>query len=52
MCELLSVSKPSLKLRSSCQILLQVPVSRTKTYGDFAFSFAGPNLSNLVAGRF
>ena len=40
LCELVSIRKPSWKLRSSTQILLQVPVSRLKSYGDCEISFA------------
>ena len=40
LCELVSVRKSSGKLRWCSQILLQVPVSRLKSYGDCAFSFA------------
>jgi len=41
LCELGSIRKSSQKLKSSGQILLQVPVSRLKSYGDCAFSVAG-----------
>ena len=44
LCELMSIRKSSRKLRSSSQILLQVPVSRLKSYGDCAFSVAAPTL--------
>ena len=36
------------KLRSSNQILLQVPMSRLKSYGDYAFSVAVPTLWNRL----
>ena len=36
----------SRSLRSSCKEYLVVPRSRLKTYGDRAFSFAGPKLWN------
>jgi len=36
--ELVSIRKSSRKLKSSSQILLQVPASRLKSYGDCAFS--------------
>ena len=42
LCELVSIRKLYRKLRSSCQILLQVPVTRLKSYGDYAFSVAAP----------
>ncbi|KAK2170581.1 hypothetical protein LSH36_2g17002, partial [Paralvinella palmiformis] len=48
LCELVSIRKSSRKLRSSSQILLQVPVSRLKSYGDCAFSVAAPNLWNRL----
>ena len=41
LCELVSIRKSSRKIRSSSQILLQVPVSRLKSYSDCAFSLAG-----------
>ena len=44
--ELVSIRKSSWKVRSSSQILLQVPVSRLKSYGDCAFSVAAPTLWN------
>ena len=46
LCELVSIRKSSRKLRSSSQILLQVPVSRLKPYVDWAFSLAAPTLWN------
>ena len=36
LCELVSIRKSSRKLRSSSQILLQVPVSRLKSYCVFS----------------
>jgi len=48
LCELVSNRKSSQKLRSSSQILLQVPVSRLKSHGDCAFSFATPTLWNKL----
>jgi hypothetical protein len=48
LCELVSIRKSSRKLRSSSQILLQVPVSRLKSYGDCAFSIAAPTLWNRL----
>jgi len=50
LCELVSIRKSSRKLRSSSQILLQVPVSRLKSYGDCAFSVASPTLRNVLPG--
>ena len=38
----------TVKLRSSSHILLQVPVSRLKSYGDCAFSVAAPTLWNRL----
>ena len=48
LCELVSIRKSSQKLRSSSQILLQVPVSWLKSYGDCAFSVAAPTLWNRL----
>ena len=48
LCELVFIRKSSRKLRSSSQILLQVPVPRLKSYGDCAFSVAAPNLWNKL----
>jgi len=48
LCELVSIGKSSRKLRSSSQILFQVPVSRLKSYGDCAFSVAVPTLWNML----
>ena len=48
-CELVSTRKPSRKLRSFSQILLQVPVSRLKSYDDCAFSVAAPTLWNRLS---
>ena len=48
LCELVSIRKSSWKLRSSSQILLQVPVSQLKSYGDCAFSVAAPTLWNML----
>ena len=49
LCELVSIRKSSRKLKSSCQILLQVPVSRLKSYGDCTFSVAAPTLWNRLS---
>ena len=48
LCELVSIRKSSGKLRSSSQILLQMPMSRFKSYGDCAFSVAAPTLCNML----
>ena len=48
LCELVSIRKSSRKLRSSFQILLQVPVSRLNSYGDCTFSVAAPTLWNRL----
>ena len=48
LCELVSIRKSSRKLRSSSQILLQVPVSRLKSYVDCAFSVAAVTLWNRL----
>ena len=46
--KLVSIRKSSRKLRPSSQILLPVPVSRLKSYGDCAFSVAAPTLWNRL----
>jgi len=46
--ELVSIRKSFRKLRSSSQILLQVPVSRLKSYGDCVFSVTAPTLWNRL----
>jgi len=48
LCELVSIGKSSRKLRSSSQMLLQVPVSRLKSYGNCAFSVAATTLWNRL----
>ena len=48
LCELMSIRKSTRKLKSSSQILLQVPVSRLKSYGDCALSVAAPTLWNRL----
>ena len=48
LCELVSIRKSSRKLRSSSQILLQVPLSRLKSYGDCAYGVAAPTLWNTL----
>ena len=47
-CELVSIRKSSRKLRSSGQILLQVPVSWLKSFCDCVFSVAAPTLWNRL----
>ena len=44
--DLLNFKAYSRSLRSSCKEYLVVPRSRLKTYGDKAFSIAGPKLWN------
>ena len=46
--ELVSIRKSPRKLASSSHKLLQVRVSRLKSYGDYAFSVAAPTLWNRV----
>ena len=48
LCELVSIRKSSRKLRLSGHILLQVPVSRLKSYGYGVFSAAVPTLYNIL----
>jgi len=48
LCELVSIRKSFRKLRSSSQILLQVLVSRLRSYGDCAFSVAAPTFWNRL----
>ena len=48
LCELVSIRKSSRKLKSSSQILLQVPVTRLKSNGDYAFSVAVHNSWNRL----
>ena len=48
MCEVLSIRKSSRNFASSSQILLQVPLSRLKSYGDCAFSVAAPAFWNRL----
>jgi len=50
--ELVSIRRSSRKLRSSSQILLQLSVSRLKSYGDCAFSVAAPHFVEWVAGKY
>jgi len=46
--DLISIKKSSRTLRSSSQLMLHVPASRLKTFGDSAFSVAGPALWNKL----
>lgn len=46
--ELLTKHNPSRKMRSTSQLLLDVPRSKLKTRGDRAFSVAGPRLWNAL----
>ena len=48
LCELVSIRKPSPKLRLSGLILLQVPVSRLKSYAYCLFSVAVLTLWNML----
>ena len=48
LCELLSIRRLSRVLRSSNQLLLQMPVSKFKSYGEGAFSVPGPTLWNRL----
>ena len=46
--ELISVYQPTRNLRSQDQLLLEVPRTRLKTYGDRAFSVCAPKLWNAL----
>lgn len=46
--ELLTLYKPSRALRSSCQMLLVVPKTKTKLYGDRSFAASAPILWNAL----
>ena len=46
--ELLTLFKPSRALRSSCQMLLVVPKTKTKLYGDRSFAASAPRLWNAL----
>jgi hypothetical protein len=48
LCDLLSPVVPSRPLRSSSSLLLHIPRTRTKTYGDRAFSCYAPKLWNVL----
>jgi len=51
LCKPVSIRKSPEKLRSSSQILLQVPVSRLKLCGDCAFSVSTPTLWNRLSAN-
>ena len=51
LCDLLSIRPQSRVLRSCSQLLLQVALSRRKTYGDCAFCVAGSILWNGIPKR-
>jgi len=51
LCELVSIRKSSPKLRSSSQILVQVPVSRLKLYDDCEFIVAALTLWNKLTAN-
>ena len=46
LCDLLSIKTSTRTLRSNNHVMLHVPVSRLKTFGDASFSTAGPILWN------
>ncbi|KAF7648350.1 hypothetical protein LDENG_00158150, partial [Lucifuga dentata] len=46
--EMLSIYEPVRPLRSSCTLFLTVPKSRTKTFGDAAFSHYAPSRWNSL----
>jgi len=48
LCVLMSIRKSFRKLRSSSQILLQVPMSRRKIFGDCVLTVATPTLWNRL----
>ena len=48
LCELVSIRMSTRKLRSSSQILVQVPVSRLKSYGDCTFSVAASSFCHQI----
>ena len=48
LCDLVTLRRPDRHLRSSAQLVLDVPKSRTKMYGDRAFSVAAPRLWNAL----
>ena len=48
LCDLITVKRSTRCLRSSAEINLSIPKTRTKTYGDRAFSVAAPRLWNAL----
>ena len=48
LCDLLTFQRSGRHLRSSANLVLNVPKSRTKMYGDRAFSIAAPRLWNAL----
>ena len=46
--EPLTLYMPSRALRSSCQMLLVVPKTKTKLYGDRSFAASAPTLWNAL----
>ena len=48
LCDLVTVQRSSRHLRSSANLVLNVPKSRSKMYGDRAFSIAAPRLWNAL----
>ena len=48
LCDLVSLTQPSRVFRSPNQLLLHVPVSCLKSYGDCAFCVVGPMLWNRL----
>ena len=46
--ELITIYNPGRSLRSNGNLILNVPRSNTKSWGDRAFSIAGPRLWNSL----
>jgi len=46
--DLISVHRPTRPLRSSTQLLLSIPLSKSKNYGDRAFSIVAPTIWNSL----
>ena len=51
LCILISIKASARSLRSSKEIMLHVPVSKLKSYGDGSFSVTGPVLGNRLPER-
>ena len=49
--ELLTLNKPCRALRSSCQMLLAVPKTKTKLYGDRSFAASVPESLNIFRSK-